>query len=74
MWRLAFQRPMWPPPAGSAPITIDGNGVASAHLAAGSGETNFVGGFGSQVLFGGQGVNILTYLAMGDGGDYDDRV
>ena len=42
----------------------------SAHLgAAGSGETNFVGGAGSQLLFGGQGANILTYLAIGDGGD-----
>ena len=37
----------------------------------GSGETNFVGGDGSQLLFGGQGANILTatYLAIGDGGD-----
>ena len=34
-----------------------------------AGETNFVGGFGSQLLFGGQGANILTYLAIGDGGD-----
>ena len=46
-----------------------GNGFASAHLGAGTGETNFVGGFGSQSLFGGQGANILTYLAIGDGGD-----
>ena len=46
-----------------------GNGVASAHLVASAGETNFVGGFGPQYLFGGQGANILTYLAIGDGGD-----
>jgi Right handed beta helix region len=49
--------------------TVLGNGVASVHLAALSGETNFVGGFGPQFLFGGQGANILTYLAIGDGGD-----
>ncbi len=55
--------------SGSAPTTILGNGFASVHLSAGSGETNFVGGLGSQLLFGGQGANILTYLAIGDGGD-----
>ena len=49
--------------------TVLGNGVASVHLGALPGETNFVGGFGSQFLFGGQGANILTYLAIGDGGD-----
>jgi hypothetical protein len=50
--------------------TILGNGIASAHLsAAASGATNFVGGYGYQILFGGQGANILTYLAIGDGGD-----
>jgi hypothetical protein len=38
-------------------------------LGASPGETNFVGGAGSQLLFGGQGSNILTYLAIGDGGD-----
>ena len=55
---------------GSAPTTLLGNGLASAGLAAaGSGETNFVGGYGVQLLFGGQGANILTYLALGDGGD-----
>ena len=58
-----------PAASGSAPVTILGNGIASAHLAAASGETNFVGGFGSQLLFGGLGANILTYLAIGDGGD-----
>ena len=58
-----------PAASGSGPMTILGNGIASAHLGAGSGETNFVGGFGPQLLFGGQGANILTYLAIGDGGD-----
>jgi Right handed beta helix region len=55
--------------SGSAPTTLLGNGFASAHLAAASGETIFVGGFGSQALFGGQGADILTYLAISDGGD-----
>jgi hypothetical protein len=55
--------------SGSAPTTILGNGYVSAHLGAGAGETNFVGGYGQQLLFGGQGANILTYLALGDGGD-----
>ena len=54
---------------GPAPVTILGDGVISAHLAAASGEANFVGGYGEQLLFGGQGANILTYLALGDGGD-----
>jgi hypothetical protein len=56
-------------PTGSGATTVMGNGVVSADLFAGSGETNFVGGYGSQLLFGGQGANILTYLAIGDGGD-----
>jgi serralysin len=54
---------------GSAPVTILGNGFQGAHLVAGGGETNFVGGQSSQLLFGGHGANILTYLAIGDGGD-----
>ncbi len=54
---------------GSAATTILGNGVNGAHLAAATGETNFVGGFGAQLLFGGQDANILTYLSIGDGGD-----
>jgi hypothetical protein len=58
-----------PVPTGSAPVTILGNGVVSASLGAAGGETNFVGGYGEQILFGGQGANILTYLALGDGGD-----
>ena len=49
-----------PAASGSAPVTILGNGIASAHLAAASGETNFVGGFGAQLLFGGLGANILS--------------
>jgi hypothetical protein len=56
---------------GAAPTTLLGNGYISAQLgAAGSGETNFVGGYGRQIMHGGQGANILTYLALGDGGDY----
>jgi hypothetical protein len=55
--------------SGSAPETILGNGFVGAHLSAGTGETKFVGGQGSQLLFGGQGANSLTYLAIGDGGD-----
>jgi hypothetical protein len=55
---------------GSAPTTLLGNGFSLAGMgAAGTGETNFVGGYGQQLLFGGQGVNIATYLALGDGGD-----
>ena len=50
-------------------MTVLGDGVVSAHLGAAAGETNFVGGLGKQVLFGGQGANILTYLAIGEGGD-----
>jgi hypothetical protein len=56
--------------SGTAPTTLLGNGYVSAHLGvSGPGETNFVGGLGPQLLFGGQGANILTYLAIGDGGD-----
>jgi Right handed beta helix region len=56
--------------SGTAPTTLLGNGYVSAHLGvSGPGETNFVGGYGQQLLFGGQGANILTYLAIGDGGD-----
>ena len=55
--------------AGTGPITTIGDGVVSQHLGAGANETNFVGGYGQQLLFGGQGANILTYLALGDGGD-----
>jgi hypothetical protein len=56
------------PPA-NGPTTVFGNGVGGAHLGASAHETNFVGGFGAQFLLGSQGVNILTYLAIGDGGD-----
>jgi hypothetical protein len=56
-------------PGGPGPITTIGYGVVSQHLGAGATETNFVGGYGQQLLFGGQGANILTYLAIGDGGD-----
>ena len=54
---------------GSVPTTLLGNGHWGAHLVAAKGETNFVGGPGEQLLFGGQGANILTYLAIGEGGD-----
>jgi hypothetical protein len=54
---------------GPGPITTIGDGVVSQHLGAGATETNFVGGYGPQILFGGQGANVLTYLAIGDGGD-----
>jgi hypothetical protein len=58
------------PPSVPAPTTVFGYGVAAAHLAAASsGATNFVGGMGSQLLFGAQGANILTYLAIGESGD-----
>jgi hypothetical protein len=56
-------------PGGPGPITTIGYGVVSQHLGAGATETNFVGCYGQQLLFGGQGANILTYLAIGDGGD-----
>jgi hypothetical protein len=55
--------------SGSMPTTILGNGFVGAHLVAGAGETNFIGGYGSQLLYGGLGANILTYLSIGDGGD-----
>jgi hypothetical protein len=55
--------------SGSTPATVFGNGIAGEDLGAGSGETNFVGGASGQHIFGGLGANILTYLAMSDGGD-----
>ncbi len=55
--------------SGPTPTTVLGNGIAGEDLGAGSGETNFVGGAGGQHIFGGLGANILTYLAMSDGGD-----
>jgi len=55
--------------SGSTPTTVFGNGIAGEDLGAGSGETNFVGGASGQHIFGGLGANILTYLAMSDGGD-----
>ncbi len=57
------------PPTTPGLTTVYGDGVAAAHVGASSGATNFVGGFGSQFLFGSQGANILTYLAISDGGD-----
>ncbi len=58
--------------SGSAPTTMLGNGLASIYLSPGTGETNFVGGYGRQYVYGGRGPNILTYLATGDGGDLAD--
>jgi hypothetical protein len=55
--------------SGSAPTMMLGNGLAGIYLSPGAGETNFVGGYGTQYLYGGKGANILTYLATGDGGD-----
>ena len=46
-------------PPGAPTTTVMGNGVAGAHLSASTGETNFVGGFGNQYLFGGLAANIL---------------
>jgi Right handed beta helix region len=54
---------------GSTPMTILGNGIASQGLGSNGQETIFVGGLGPQILFGLQATNILTYLALGDGGD-----
>jgi len=57
------------PAAGaSGPVTLMANGGAQLSQSASS-ETNFVGGYGRQIIHAGQGVNILTYLALGDGGD-----
>jgi hypothetical protein len=60
---------VWASASGSTPTTVFGNGIVGEDLGAGTGETNFVGGAGSQRVFGGQGANILTYLALSDGGD-----
>jgi hypothetical protein len=60
---------VWAIASGSKPTTIFGNGIVGEDLQAGAGETNFVGGAGAQHLYGGQGVNIVTELAMSDGGD-----
>ena len=55
--------------AKTAPTTILGKDFAGAHLFSGGAPTNFVAGLGRQYLFGGTGVNILTFLAIGDEGD-----
>ena len=51
---------VWAIASGSKPTTIFGNGIVGEDLQAGAGETNFVGGAGTQHLYGGQGVNIVT--------------
>lgn len=53
----------------TVPTTILGNDFAGAHLYAGGAETNFVAGLGGQYLFSAGGANILTFVAIGDGGD-----
>ncbi|HEY1780035.1 MAG TPA: M10 family metallopeptidase C-terminal domain-containing protein [Roseiarcus sp.] len=60
---------VWTIASGSKPMTIFGNNIVGEDLQAGAGETNFVGGAGTQHLYGGQGVNIVTELAMSDRGD-----
>ncbi len=67
MWSLRLARVPSPPPDRRRQ-RFWATGIG-AHLGAAAGETNFVGGFGAQYLFGGQGANILTYLSIGDGGD-----
>jgi Peptidase M10 serralysin C terminal len=53
--------------AGLPAGTLYGGGVAGATLnGSATAKTNFVGGFGSQKLIGGQGANIFTYLAISD--------
>jgi Right handed beta helix region len=51
--------------ASSAPATLLGNGLAVT-MTGSTNETNFVGGFGHQAMFGGQGANVFTYLSIGD--------
>ena len=60
---------VWAIASGSTPTTVLGNSIVGEDLQGGAGETNFVGGAGAQHLYTGKGVNILTYLAMSDGGD-----
>ena len=60
---------VWAIASGSTPTTVFGNGIVGEDLGAGTGETIFVGGAGTQHLYGGQGANIFTYLAVSDGGD-----
>ena len=60
---------VWAKASGSTPTTILGNGIVGEDLGGATGETVFVGGAGTQHLFGGQGANIFTYLALSDGGD-----
>ena len=54
---------------GSAPTTIFGNGVAGALWARPLAKRILSAASARNILFGGQGANILTYLAIGDGGD-----
>ena len=60
---------VWAIASGSTPTTVFGNSIVGEDLQGGAGETNFVGGAGVQHIYEGKGVNILTYLAVSDGGD-----
>ncbi len=60
---------VWAIASGSTPTTVLGNSIVGEDLQGGAGETNFVGGAGAQHLYAGKGANILTYLAVSDGGD-----
>jgi hypothetical protein len=50
----------------STSTTLLGNGNAVKLYGSANSETVFDGGFGSQYMYGGQGANIFTYLAMSD--------
>ena len=50
--------------ANTVPTTLYGS--VGGRLYGGFSETNFVGGFGRQETFGGQGANIFTYLSPAD--------
>ena len=51
--------------ASSAPTTLLGNGLATTFVGS-TNETNFVPGYGPRRILGGQGANIVTYLAISD--------
>ena len=60
---------IWTIASGTAPTTVLGNSIVSEDLQGGAGETVFVGGAGVQHIYEGKGADILTYLAVSDGGD-----
>ena len=57
------------PSASPGPTTIYGGGTSGLLIYGGDREMNFVGGFGYQNFWVGQGANIFTYLTVSDGGD-----